>query len=184
MALHHRSPLIPPILCPMLRKETVGEIFQRQSPFACPSRIEHGIHDVTASLVRREPRTSDHRLDSAFDLYDRVRRLSVLLSTRISGECRLSGSTTFVKPLTGFKSQSCNAAIGEGGCEGDVKCWPSGTQANLPSLATLYSAFYSPGLQCPSGMVTACAAASGSSSGLELLYPLATGETAVGCCPS
>ncbi|GMG27618.1 unnamed protein product [Aspergillus oryzae] len=86
----------------------------------------------------------------------------------------------------GWQAQTCsNNAFNHQGVQDDVECWPP--RAN-PTLATGVAlngwGFYSPGIHCPAGMVTACSATGGSNGGFQFQYSLNDGETAVGCCPS
>ncbi|KAK0732453.1 hypothetical protein B0T21DRAFT_290944 [Apiosordaria backusii] len=69
----------------------------------------------------------------------------------------------------------------------NTSCWPttsSGAESKEASLSGW--GFYSPGLHCPGGYATACAATGGSGGGSEwpVQFRLLAGETAVGCCPS
>ncbi|KAK4173309.1 hypothetical protein QBC36DRAFT_381090 [Triangularia setosa] len=82
-----------------------------------------------------------------------------------------------------YLGQACyrNRAIDDGAC------WPTTTAGAESKEAPLNGwGFYSPGLHCPGGYATACAATGGSGggSGWPVQFRLLAGETAVGCCPS
>lgn len=71
-------------------------------------------------------------------------------------------------------------------------CWPPVTITPTPGNLSSYG-FYSPGLICPSGYSTACAAAGtaktavtglANGTGFAFQYDLLANETAVGCCPT
>ncbi|KAK4646952.1 uncharacterized protein QC761_100190 [Podospora bellae-mahoneyi] len=69
----------------------------------------------------------------------------------------------------------------------DTACWPATSEGAESKKAPLNGwGFYSPGLHCPVGYATACAATGGSGggSGWPVQFRLLAGETAVGCCPS
>ena len=83
----------------------------------------------------------------------------------------------------------------QGCANGDVvdtsSCWPPAL-VSAPEPPYYGWGFYSPGLVCPSGYASACAAAlntDGSAasvpqtSSFGFQFPLIPGETAVGCCP-
>ncbi|KAK1764716.1 hypothetical protein QBC33DRAFT_476818 [Phialemonium atrogriseum] len=82
-----------------------------------------------------------------------------------------------------FLGQTCDA-----GNPADVTtCWPP-TSSGVPSPPVPFSGwgFYSPGLDCPAGHVSACSATGGAggNSGWPVQFKLLDGETAIGCCPS
>ncbi|KAI1169698.1 hypothetical protein F4777DRAFT_584647 [Nemania sp. FL0916] len=64
----------------------------------------------------------------------------------------------------------------------NVDCWPN----RIPPDAAYYldTAYYSPGLVCPSGHTTACSSTSGGSYDFQFDFTLEPGGTAAGCCPS
>ena len=63
-------------------------------------------------------------------------------------------------------------------------CWPSTTSgAPTPTAGSGGWGIYSPGIQCPVGYATACAATAGGATGWPMQFALRAGETAVGCCP-
>lgn len=66
-----------------------------------------------------------------------------------------------------------------------TSCWPPAASFSPTPTPPFYGwGFYSPGLVCPSGYVSACTATAGGSSGWNMEYAMQSGETAVGCCPS
>ncbi|KAK4223559.1 hypothetical protein QBC38DRAFT_487429 [Podospora fimiseda] len=68
-----------------------------------------------------------------------------------------------------------------------ASCWPETTKGVAPKEAPFSGrGFYSPGINCPIGYATACAATGGTSgkSDWPVQFRLVAGETAVGCCPS
>lgn len=125
-------------------------------------------------------------------------------TTSASSQSKLLGplTTTWTPPSTCLQPllacSTCSSAWEGQTClssatfEGNLNCWPPVTSstATPPFLGLGY---YSPGLYCPSGYQTACAAA-GSSNGLQASvngtqlftfeYTPTVSETAVGCCPS
>ena len=103
-----------------------------------------------------------------------------------------SSTCTFYAPMAdsmgGFQGQGCNS----GNSIVDAsKCWPPATVSG-PSPPLEGWGFYSPGLICPLGYVTACSSISSSAgqpsptsqgSYFPFEFPLIAGETALGCCP-
>lgn len=87
----------------------------------------------------------------------------------------------FPSGTTGSRGVTCdgNTAVDE------TTCWP-------PRSADAYIAvppfdgwgFYSPGIVCPLGYTTACNATAGGQTGWDVQFPMTTGETAAGCCPT
>ncbi|KUI64377.1 hypothetical protein VM1G_12081 [Cytospora mali] len=66
----------------------------------------------------------------------------------------------------------------------DPSCWPPTTSGVATTEAQMNrAAFYSPGLYCPSGLVTACVSTEGVEGNYSFRFPLESGETAAGCCP-
>ena len=74
-----------------------------------------------------------------------------------------------------------------------VPCWPSATTTPPPGEKINGFGYYSPGLYCPSGYVSACTQAmlpngapSPMTSGVSFSFqfPPSAGETAIGCCPT
>ncbi|KAI1347574.1 hypothetical protein F5Y01DRAFT_242591 [Xylaria sp. FL0043] len=73
----------------------------------------------------------------------------------------------------------------------NTKCWPpystpppGGPDAYTPSPYLSGWGFYSPALECPEGYYSACSTTHGGPYDWQPQFPLAAGETAVGCCPS
>jgi hypothetical protein len=71
-----------------------------------------------------------------------------------------------------------------GGSPADnTACWPPVT-AGVRAPAPLQGwGYYSPGISCPAGHVSACSATAGGNQGWPVQFKLSGGETAVGCCP-
>ena len=92
----------------------------------------------------------------------------------------------------GWLAQTCYSSnSAQQNASGEPSCWPSQTSTRHGTLAGY--GFYSPGLVCPSGYTTACAAAGTAKTAVPGLaggtvfpfqYSLFPGETAVGCCPT
>jgi hypothetical protein len=87
-----------------------------------------------------------------------------------------------------WAAQTCFASSVTSGVkysvEDNTDCWPprsSFVGTPVPPLAGW--GFYSPGLECPYEMTSACSATGGGSSGWDVQFGLLTKETAVGCCP-
>lgn len=80
-----------------------------------------------------------------------------------------------------FKGQTCTTD----GPADEQTCWPA-TTSGVPEPNTPLNGwgFYSPGLICPSGHWSACAATAGGSSGWKVQFLQKSGETAIGCCPT
>lgn len=111
-------------------------------------------------------------------------------------------TTTFIPPpectaaigvlSTGFlglgKSALNIANLGQTCSKGEGKeattCWPP-TSSGAPSKSAPGWGIYSPGIECPSGYVTACSAVGGrdGKAGWNMQFRLGAEETAVGCCP-
>ncbi|KAL7938640.1 hypothetical protein V8C35DRAFT_288748 [Trichoderma chlorosporum] len=84
----------------------------------------------------------------------------------------------------GFRAQSCNAISG-GRVQDNTACWPPATQGvSSPGWPFEGWGFYSPGIVCPAGYVTACTAVYGQRPQWDTQFTLVSSETAVGCCPS
>ncbi|KAL7799240.1 hypothetical protein V8C37DRAFT_399059 [Trichoderma ceciliae] len=83
----------------------------------------------------------------------------------------------------GFAGQSCNAVNG-GQVQDNTECWPP-VRAGIasPTWPFIGWGFYSPGLACPKGYVTACTAVYGQRPQWDIQFTLVSSETAVGCCP-
>ena len=91
---------------------------------------------------------------------------------------------------SGYQEQNCSDAI----VVDDASCWPTAS-VSAPSPRLNGWGFYSPGTVCPSGYAVSCGAGfiessvntdSGTTSvppNFDFQFPLAAGETAVGCCP-
>ncbi|KAE9367963.1 hypothetical protein N431DRAFT_471345 [Stipitochalara longipes BDJ] len=81
----------------------------------------------------------------------------------------------------GWAAQTCFS----GGIEDYTACWP-GTSSGVPAPTPPLQGwgFYSPGLLCPQGYASACGAVETAAGTWKPQFPLQTGETAVGCCPS
>jgi hypothetical protein len=92
----------------------------------------------------------------------------------------------------GWLAQTCYSSnSAQQNASDEPSCWPSQTSTRHGTLAGY--GFYSPGLVCPSGYTTACAAAGTAKTAVPGLaggtvfpfqYSLFPGETAVGCCPT
>ncbi len=85
-----------------------------------------------------------------------------------------------------WQAQTCYSSGDSAGIEDNSDCWPprSGSVTESTHNPTLAGwGFYSPGLVCPSGFVSACSATFGESWGWPVQYSIFEGETAVGCCP-
>lgn len=80
-----------------------------------------------------------------------------------------------------FLGQTCSA----GQPADATACWPATSAGAPPPPAPSMQGWgaYSPGVECPAGYATACAATAGGASGWPLQFRLTAGETAVGCCP-
>ncbi|KAI1112044.1 hypothetical protein F5Y14DRAFT_423469 [Nemania sp. NC0429] len=80
----------------------------------------------------------------------------------------------------GWAAQTCI----HGTVTDNQACWPP-RATNLPATtgALLGWGVYSPGIVCPGGYTSTVGATYGGSSNFAFEYPLAAGETAIGCCP-
>jgi hypothetical protein len=80
-----------------------------------------------------------------------------------------------------YQAQLCR----NDGSDDFTGCWPEAENAGAPTptLPLFGWGFYSPGLACPTGHYTACAATAGLSGTWDPQFSLTAGETAVGCCP-
>ena len=78
------------------------------------------------------------------------------------------------------------STVNPSGVSDDLTCWPpTATAVPYPSIPLLGWGFYSPGLSCPHGRVSACSSTEDiTGDGFPFQFPLTSGETAVGCCPS
>ncbi|KAH6605811.1 hypothetical protein Trco_004964 [Trichoderma cornu-damae] len=95
--------------------------------------------------------------------------------------------SVFLSPCStcdqGFRAQSCNAAS-SGRVQDNAGCWPPAkTGIASPTWPFNGWGFYSPGLACPAGYVTACTAVYGQRPQWDTQFTLISSETAVGCCP-
>ncbi|CZR62645.1 uncharacterized protein PAC_12542 [Phialocephala subalpina] len=71
------------------------------------------------------------------------------------------------------------------GVQDNTDCWPTtASTVTAPPIPVQGWGFYSPGLECPNGMVSACSATGGVASGWPVQFGMLKEETAVGCCPS
>jgi hypothetical protein len=89
-----------------------------------------------------------------------------------------------------YQAQTCLPVGDEGPDQGGVGdaqgCWPPTNTKVLIQKPTQPFAgwgFYSPGLACPTGYRSACAAVYGERPEWPIQFTLNEGETAVGCCP-
>ncbi|KAF3203832.1 hypothetical protein TWF106_001843 [Orbilia oligospora] len=83
-----------------------------------------------------------------------------------------------------WQAQTCISGIG---AIDQSFCWPSWTAgASVLSTPDALNGFglYSPGLVCPYGNTPACSTTFGGEGNFQFQFPVTTGETAVGCCPS
>ncbi|KAL7910726.1 hypothetical protein GGI35DRAFT_321595 [Trichoderma velutinum] len=84
----------------------------------------------------------------------------------------------------GFRGQSCNA-ISDGRVQDNTACWPPAKPGIAsPTWPFVGWGFYSPGIACPSGYMTACSAVYGQRPQWDIQFTLVSSETAVGCCPT
>ncbi|KAH7324847.1 hypothetical protein B0I35DRAFT_476058 [Stachybotrys elegans] len=87
-----------------------------------------------------------------------------------------------------FRAGESCASIGPTGeVQDDTSCWPpaaTGVQIASPRYPFIGWGFYSPGLACPTGYVSACTAIHGQRPQWPIQFTLEEGETAIGCCPS
>ncbi|EPE09148.1 p63 related protein [Ophiostoma piceae UAMH 11346] len=88
-----------------------------------------------------------------------------------------------------YRGQTCTSEKTERSrFQDDPSCWPdrSGYAVVEPTNPPLLGwGFYSPGLICPTGFVTACEqTGGGGSNNYFFQFPPASSETAYGCCPS
>ncbi|KAL6806768.1 hypothetical protein GGI42DRAFT_292537 [Trichoderma sp. SZMC 28013] len=84
----------------------------------------------------------------------------------------------------GFRGQSCNA-ISDGRVQDNTACWPPAKPGIAsPSWPFVGWGFYSPGIACPAGYMTACTAVYGQRPQWDIQFTLVSSETAVGCCPT
>lgn len=87
-----------------------------------------------------------------------------------------------------WAGQTCFASLAvpsstKYGVQDNADCWPPRTFSSTPTPPLVGWGFYSPGLDCPYGMTSACSATGGGSSGWQVQFSLLGKETAVGCCP-
>ncbi|KAF3309084.1 hypothetical protein TWF173_011450 [Orbilia oligospora] len=83
-----------------------------------------------------------------------------------------------------WQAQTCISGIG---AIDQSFCWPSWTAgASVLSTPDALNGFglYSPGLVCPYGNTPACSTTFGGEGNFQFQFPVTTGETAIGCCPS
>lgn len=93
-----------------------------------------------------------------------------------------SGLTGYLVPFIGRMAMSCVLDDGEFMYpRHDASCWPPAPGASGSTFLTLMKneAVYSPGLLCPAGYSKAWVGTPGNGA-----VPLASDETAIGCCPS
>ena len=84
----------------------------------------------------------------------------------------------------GYRGQHCVANGQFGPVEDDYSCWPpADARVGTPRHPFLGLGYYSPGLACPTGYMTACTAEYGRGGSWDIQFPLIPGETAIGCCP-
>ncbi|KAA8652870.1 hypothetical protein EYZ11_003155 [Aspergillus tanneri] len=85
----------------------------------------------------------------------------------------------------GWQAQTCsNNAFNYQGVQDNIDCWPPRANPSISTGVALNGwGFYSPGVHCPAGMVSACSATGGVEGGFQFQFSLNEGETAIGCCP-
>lgn len=85
----------------------------------------------------------------------------------------------------GYQAQTCGTNPSNGqGVQDDPDCWPERSNNDLTTgFAFNGWGIYSPGIHCPDGYTTACAATAGIDGGFPFQYSLEKSETAIGCCP-
>jgi len=112
--------------------------------------------------------------------------LGPLITTYIAPSICSNYAEATYAPIA-WQAQGCS----DGNDVDTSSCWPPAL-VSAPRAPYFGWGFYSPGLICPGGYVTACTAAlntDGSPSSItqgssfNFQYPLIPGETAVGCCP-
>lgn len=83
-----------------------------------------------------------------------------------------------------LQGQTCTTALARG-YMGNTECWPPRSGSSIPT-ATSGWGVYSPGIECPVGYVSACAATGSAVTGnaFSFRFSLSAAETAIGCCPS
>ncbi|KAH8691948.1 hypothetical protein BGW36DRAFT_386601 [Talaromyces proteolyticus] len=80
-----------------------------------------------------------------------------------------------------WQAQTCS----DNGTQDDSDCWPPPINGNLLTSVPIFGGgFYSPGISCPVGYVSACSATGGGHTSYSFQYDLLEAETAIGCCPS
>lgn len=86
----------------------------------------------------------------------------------------------------GYQGQTCGTnTFNTQGVQDDPSCWPPRTDDSLVTDVALNGwGIYSPGISCPDGYSTACAATQGADGGFPFQFSLEKSETAVGCCPT
>jgi len=108
-------------------------------------------------------------------------------------------TTTFVYPSScsvvvkdcvtcdkGYQAQTCGTnGFNTQGVQDDPGCWPPRSpDIAVTEVALLGWGIYTPGIICPDGYTTACAATEGVDGGFPFQFSLEKSETAVGCCPT
>ncbi|KAL1878127.1 hypothetical protein VTK73DRAFT_8007 [Phialemonium thermophilum] len=86
----------------------------------------------------------------------------------------------------GFQAQTCgDNAFNTQGLQDDPSCWPprSDNDAISTGVALNGWGYYSPAIECPVGLTTACVATAGVNGGFPFQFPPSAGETVFGCCP-
>lgn len=85
----------------------------------------------------------------------------------------------------GWQGQSCGTnKFNTQGVQDNLDCWPPRGNDNISSgVAVNGWGFYSPGIDCPVGYVTACASTPGAEGGFPFQFSILARETAIGCCP-
>ncbi|KAF2639070.1 hypothetical protein P280DRAFT_481827 [Massarina eburnea CBS 473.64] len=134
---------------------------------------------LTPFAIRAEPaatRINLGPLTTAFALPSHCSRIAITGTNAVRGQtCRVKATAT---------------------AEDDIGCWPRPTA--IPSAAASASSlqglgFYSPGVMCPTGYISACSQVSAPGNMPQVTgapvadfgfqFPLVAGERAIGCCP-
>lgn len=86
----------------------------------------------------------------------------------------------------GWQGQTCSDnSFNTLGVQDDLECWPPRSTPDSTNLVAVNGwGFYSPGIECPVGYATACAATGGVDGGFGFQFSILPSETVVGCCPS
>ncbi|KAI0197024.1 hypothetical protein F4808DRAFT_299504 [Astrocystis sublimbata] len=85
----------------------------------------------------------------------------------------------------GWAAQTCVTSGSSAFVTDNQNCWPP-RATNVPPTGNALNGWgvYSPGIVCPGGYTSAAAQTYGGSSNFDFQYPLTSGETALGCCPT